>query len=532
MDGESARFFENQVRPLLAARCFQCHGADRQRGDLRLDTPEGLLQGGVSGPAIVPGRADESLLIEAINYESFEMPPTGQLSTGEIEILTHWVEQGAEWPGYEPAATREHAKAEKISDEDRAFWSYQPVRVVEPPALENDEWSRNEIDRFVLARLEAEGLWPAEEADRRTLIRRATFDLTGLPPTQDEVGAFLADDSPDAYERLIDRLLASPRYGERWARHWLDLVRYAESDGWRQDAYRPQAWRYRDYVIGALNEDRAYNRFVREQLAGDEIAPDDPMALAATGFLRHGTYEYNQRDVRTQWTQMVDEVTDVTADVFLGMGFGCARCHDHKFDPILQRDYYRLRAFFGAMLPRDDVALATPAQHADYAVRASEWETKTAQLRAEIEAIEAPHRAKAERRAVEKFPPDIQAMLGTAASEREPLEHQLAELAYRQVRLEFDRRTVSKEDQPRLDALRQELKKFDALRPAMLPVGMTVCDMSQGAAPSIVPAGRRGLWSRDFPRCWRRGAAEIRPTEHSTGRRQALAHGSPVQSTR
>lgn len=526
-DDAGVEFFERQVRPLLAQHCFQCHGEERQRGDLRLDTPDGLFGGGASGPAVVPGQVDDSLLIEAINYASFEMPPTGRLPAEEIEILTRWVADGAPWPGYDGQTPREVDEQPAITDEDRQFWSYQPVVQPAVPTLADDDWSRNEVDRFIYRTLHQAGLTPAESADRRTLIRRATFDLTGLPPTPDEVAAFLSDDAPDAYERLIDRLLASPRYGERWARHWLDLVRYAESDGWRQDAYRPQAWRYRDYVIDSLNDDKPYDRFVVEQLAGDEVAPHDPAALTATAFLRHGTYEYNQRDVRTQWTQIVDEVTDVTADVFLGMGFGCARCHDHKFDPILQRDYYRLRAFFGAMLPRDDVQLASPAQSEEYAAQQAAWEEQTRELRAEIEALEAPLRARAKQRAVDKFPPDIQRMIQTPADQREPLEHQLAELAYRQVLLEFDRLAIPKEDKPRLDELRKQLAAFDEIRLRPLPSGMTVCDLGTRAAATVLPVGRGEEVEPGFPTVLEGGEpARIEPVAtapDSTGRRTALA---------
>src|SRR5690606_10771239 len=212
--------------------------------------------------------------------------------------------------------------------------------------------AKDVVDRFVLKSLRAEQLEPAEEASRVALVRRAYFDLTGLPPTPAEMEQFVRDPRPDAYERLVDQLLDSPRYGEKWARHWLDLVRYAESDGFRQDAYRPHAWRYRDYVIQSFNDDKPYDQFVMEQLAGDEIMPGDPTGLIANSYLRHWIYEYNQRDVRTQWTNILNDITDVTADTFLGLGMGCARCHDHKFDPILQRDYFRLQAFFTPLLPR------------------------------------------------------------------------------------------------------------------------------------------------------------------------------------
>ena len=266
-------------------------------------------------------------------------------------MLTTWVKIGAPWP--ESYAKLVQLRT-KITDEDRAFWAFQPVGEINVPSIES-AWCRNPIDRFVLRRLQKEGLAPAAPADRIALIRRVYFDLIGLPPNPQEVEQFLNDKSPNAYERLVDELLKSPQYGERWARHWLDLVRYAESDGYKQDAYRPDAWRYRDYVVRSFNNDKPYDKFVMEQLAGDEIAPGDPEAIVATGYLRHWIYEYNQRDVRTQWDGILNDVTDVTGDVFLGMGMGCARCHDHKFDPILQKDYYRLRAFFAPMLPREDL---------------------------------------------------------------------------------------------------------------------------------------------------------------------------------
>jgi hypothetical protein len=284
-------------------------------------------------------------------------------------------------------------KHSAITDEDRAFWSFQPVKKVTPPQQQDESWGRNPIDAFVVSSLREHGLPPSAQADRVTLIRRATFELHGLPPTSSDVDAFVADGSPDAYEKLIDRLLDNPRYGERWARHWFDVVRYAESDGYKQDAFRPNAFRYRDYVIRSFNEDKPYDRFVTEQLAGDEIAPDDPDVLVATGYFRHGPYEYNQRDVPRQWADILNEITDVTGDALLGLSMGCARCHDHKFDSIRQADYYRLQAFFTPLLLRDDVTLATSAERAQFAAAQAAWERKTAVIRAEIAAIEAAIRA-------------------------------------------------------------------------------------------------------------------------------------------
>ncbi len=364
------QFFEQNVRPLLAQSCYACHGDKKQKGGLRLDSLEAILKGGESGPAVVPGKPEESLLVDAINYDGPEMPPTGKLGADKVAILSRWVSLGAPWPRTDRAAHAPLAMASvprsKLTAADRAFWSLRSTIRPAVPGLADPQqnswssWSRNAIDRFILKALVGSGLAPAPEADKPTLIRRLSFDLTGLPPAPEEVDAFLADAGPDAYERLVDRLLASPRYGQRWGRHWLDLVRYAESDGHRQDALRPEAWRYRDYVVRAFNSDKPYDRFLTEQLAGDELDPDDIELRVATGYLRMGTYEYNQRNVPGQWAEILNDITDVTGEVFLGLSIGCARCHDHKFDPILQKDYYRLQAFFAALMPRDDLTTARP----------------------------------------------------------------------------------------------------------------------------------------------------------------------------
>ena len=249
------------------------------------------------------------------------------------------------------------------------------------------------------ARLEKENLTPSPEASLTVLIRRVTFDLTGLPPTPQDVDSFLADISPDAYDRLVDRLIASPHYGERMARQWLDLVRYSDGDGYRADDYRPDAWRYRDYVIRSFNADKPYTRFVQEQLAGDELFPDEPEAIIATGYLRHGIYEWNARDVRGQWDTILNDLTDTTGDVFFGLGLQCARCHDHKFDPILQRDYFRLRAYFAPIQPGDRLA-ATADEVAAHEAAMKTWNKKTTALRAELAQLEQPYLDKAEKGAV------------------------------------------------------------------------------------------------------------------------------------
>ena len=322
--------------------------------------------------------------------------------------------------------------------------------------------------RFVVAKLQAAGLSPAPPADRRALIRRVTFDLTGLPPTPAEVEAFVNDQSTDAYEKLVDRLLDSPRYGERSARIWLDIARYAESDGFKSDDERPGAWRYRDYVIKSFNADKPYDRFVKEQLAGDEIAPDDPDALVATGFLRAGVYEYNNRDVADQWDAMLNEMTDVVGDAFLGLGMGCARCHDHKFDPILQKDYYRLRAFFAGLSARDDLPITTERQQAEYRGQAGEVGGRDQGAFATRSRRSKPRCGrKSKRTSSSSWTTNCRRCWQNPLAQRTPHEQQIADLAYRQVTYEFARLDthIKGETKKKRDELRKELAKFER-RPA------------------------------------------------------------------
>ncbi|HEY5313760.1 MAG TPA: DUF1553 domain-containing protein [Pirellulales bacterium] len=525
----AAIFFEKEVRPLLAERCFKCHGENKQSGELRLDSRASILAGGDSGPAIVPGKPGESLLVEAIRYESLEMPPKGKLSDAQVAILTRWVQLGAPWPGeLSPGNGGRPARPQdKITDEDRRWWAFQPVRNVTPPPAA-DSWIRNDLDRFIFDKLRHAGLTPAPEASRAVLIRRAFFDLWGLPPSPEQVDAFVHDPAADAYERLIDRLLDAPQYGQRSARHWLDLVRYADSDGYRIDDYRPLAWRYRDYVIAAFNADKPYDRFVQDQLAGDELFPGDPDALVATGYLRHWIYEYNSRDVRGQWQIILNDITDTTGDVFLGLGLQCARCHDHKFDPLLQRDYFRLQAFFAPLLPRDDLVAASAQQQAARARQAAAWEAQTADLRRQLAELEAPYRLKATEDAITKFPADIQAMLRKPVAERLPLEQQLAELAYRQVTYEFGRldRKFKGERKEQILALRRKLAQFDKLRPPPLPLAICVTDVGPLAPDLSIPKKGNTPIEPGFVTILDPEPARIEPlpaAPNSTGRRAALA---------
>jgi hypothetical protein len=530
---EQIAFFENKIRPILVENCYKCHASEKQSGELRLDSRDALMVGGDSGSPIVPGKPEESLLIEAVKYESFEMPPGGKLKDSEIEALTEWVRIGAPWPkehGSSQGGPALRKNRDKITDEDRAWWAFQPVQNPPVPVIPDDQWSRNPVDRFLLARMHAEGLSPAPEADRATLIRRVYFDLIGLPPTPEEIEAFVADERPEAYELLVDRLLASPHYGERWGRHWLDVVRYAESDGYRQDAYRPIAWKYRDYVVRSFNADKPYPQFVREQLAGDEIPGGGEDAMVATGFLRLGMYEYNQRDVKGQWALILNEITDVTADTFLGMGMGCARCHDHKFDPILQKDYFRLQAFFTPLSLRDDLPATSTAELNEYHRQLAIWEEKTAEIRKQLDEIERPHRESAAKKALSLFPEDCQDFLYVKPEERTPYQEQIFQLANRQAILAANgidfKKTLKGEVLERWTKLKEELAKFDADKPKPLPLAYGATDVGPQAPPTTVPnKSRMGEIEPGVLTVLDPNPLPIPPSPNSltTGRRTALA---------
>ncbi len=371
-DLEKSNFFENHVRPILADHCVTCHGREKQEGGLRLDTQAGMLTGGDSGVAVVAGNVDASRLIAAVHYSDIEMPPSGKLADSKIRVLEEWVRQGAIWPTHTSEAMQLR-QTSGITEADRDYWAFRPLQSI-APRTSGSGMARTPVDEFVIAKLQERGLSIAREADPNSLVRRLYFDLIGVPPSIEELQEFLNDGRADAYEQLVDRLLNDPRYGEKWASHWLDLVRYAESDGFKADEERPAAYLYRDWVIKSLNSDMPYDAFVRAQLAGDEMDAGNPDLLIATGYLRHWIYEYNQRDAQTQWSNILNDITDVTGEVFFGLGVGCARCHDHKFDPILQKDYFRLQASFAAFIPRDRHALGTAAEVAEYHAQQTQWE--------------------------------------------------------------------------------------------------------------------------------------------------------------
>ena len=347
-------FFETRVRPILATECFSCH-SDSQLGGLRLDSREAMLKGGKSGPAIVPGDADKSLLMSAVRQTgTLKMPKGGKLTPDQIEAIAQWIRTGAVWPaaGRTPVA----AKGELIIDPARrAFWSFQPFHPTPAPSVKNIRWPKAEIDRFILSRLEKEGLAPVGPADRRTLLRRATLDLTGIPPTAEEIEAFENDKAPDAFAKVVDRLLASPQYGERWGRLWLDVARYGEDDYRSLDpmgrgfAPYPHAYLYRDWVVRAFNDDLPYDQFVRAQLAGDQMDERSRVrTLPALGFLGQGPWFYDNGAVEVTRADERHDRIDVVSRGFLGLTVGCARCHDHKYDPIPTKDYYAMAGIFAS----------------------------------------------------------------------------------------------------------------------------------------------------------------------------------------
>ena len=372
ISGEGLRLFEEKIEPVLKTECYHCHSrnAEKLKAGLLLDSQTGMLKGGDTGPAIVPQKSDESLLIQALRHEGdLAMPPKKpKLSDATIADFVKWVNLGAPRPPDKSAVKRGSAAdgppdQAALSPAARWHWAFQSVRKVSPPSVANTGWGRNEVDAFILARLEERGWHPAPETDRAAWLRRASFDLVGLPPSPEEIAAFENDASADAFERVVDRLLDSPHYGERWAQHWLDVTRFSESEGFEYDRHLPEAWRYRDYVIDSFNCDKPFDRFLIEQVAGDEIAPQDHECLTAAIFHRLGPVRRNagNPEIALSRNDVLAERTDIIGTVFLGLSIGCARCHDHKLEPISQKDYYRMQAYMAATEERN-VVLASSAE--------------------------------------------------------------------------------------------------------------------------------------------------------------------------
>jgi hypothetical protein len=378
-------YFEKHIRPVLASQCQSCHGPKRQQAGLRLDSHAGLLKGSENGPIVVPGKAEKSTLLRVLRYDGdVQMPPKSKLPQEVIDHFAAWVRMGAPWPEEVIAADKPSAS---IAEARRTHWSFRPVTKPAVPAVKNSAWVKTPIDAFVLARLQARGLTPAPAAERRTLLRRVSLDLHGLPPTPEELAAFEEDNSPDAYARVIDRLLTSPRYGERWARYWLDVARYADTKGYVfvEERRYPYAYTYRDYVIRAFNEDLPYDQFIVQQLAADRLPlRDDNRPLAALGFLTLGRRFLNNRP------DIIDDRIDVTMRGLQALTVGCARCHDHKFDPIPTRDYYSLYGIFDSCVePKELPRIGTP----EPTPKLIEFEKELAKRQTAVEEFRQKHKA-------------------------------------------------------------------------------------------------------------------------------------------
>jgi len=497
-------FFRTKVEPILRSRCFECHShGGRINGGLVLDSRQGWQTGGDSGPAVVPGKAAESLLIQAVRYQAdgLEMPPKGKLPADEIAILEEWVASGASDPREAAAPVK---KAGVDVEAGRRHWAYQPVRDAAPPAVRDRSWPLTEVDAFVLARLEAAGIRPNGEADDHTWLRRVSFDLTGLPPTEAEIAAFVADRSAEARERVVDRLLASPAYGERWARHWLDLVGYAEQIGTEGKVFAEHAWRYRDYLVDAYNADKPFDQFVREQIAGDLLPAATPRErrerLVATGFLVLGDVDINAVDKLKMELDFVDSQVSKVGIAFLGMTLGCVRCHDHKFDAIGQEDYYGLAGMFRSTrstfktpygiwsnvqrvdLPPLEEELVVGERHE---ATLAEWRCEKAALTAEIGAIGADGGADGEKR-------------------RHELEKQVAEVDRRIAHGEYFHpgrpQAIAVQDVPEPADMRLTIRGNPHALGGTVPRGLVRVAM-WGPQPSIPPgqSGRRELaeWVAD-----------------------------------
>ena len=483
--------FSKDIAPILASRCTSCHANAPVLAGLDLRTRESALKGGVHGAALVPGDATASHLYRRlIGQEQPQMPLGGRLTDSEIAMVKKWIDGGAVWDGALNAKA-EHSGEVTFTERQRKYWAFQPVTKPRVPA---GSPQRNPVDGFLQTKFTEKGVQPNPLADRVTLLRRASLDLTGLPPTPEEVQDFVSDRSPKAYEKVVDRLLASPHYGERWGRHWLDLARYADSNGFKSDEARPNIWRYRDYVIQAFNSDKPYDQFIREQIAGDELYPNDKNARIAVGFNRHFTEETNQPVIELRRQEILNDITDTVGSVFMGLTFGCARCHDHKFDSILHKDYYRLQAFFANIREDDHLLLLEGEQLQSYTKRRAEWEENTKAIRAEMASLTAPvAKGKSDFYRV-RFSTGTKEALDTAPARRTVIQQLLAIKALPQIT--YQERVLARElkgdAKARYAALEAELKKFDAIKPPEPPEAQTVIDHGSEAPKTHVLAA--GAW--------------------------------------
>lgn len=516
---EQIAFYETKVLPILKASCYSCHQGRGSSGQLEMSTRASLLKGGTSGPGVVlSSPPNNSLIIKAINNDGRNMPPTGKLPQGQIDILTKWVEMGLPMSATTAkvsTSTKSDIASKKgpppVNAETMSFWSFRPVRRPAVPAVQNKTWVSNPIDAFILSKLEKSGLTPAPTASRTALLRRVTYDLTGLPPTPQEVNAFLADKSPNAYEKVVDRLLASPRYGEQWGRHWLDLVRFAETNSYERDSVKPNAWKYRDYVIDSFNSDKPYSTFVTEQLAGDEMPNRTDQCLIATGYYRLGIWDDEPSDPKQALYDDLDDIVSTTGQVFLGLTVNCARCHDHKLDPIPQKDYYQFLAFFDGLNRYGNHVQRPIGTREQIEKHQQEIQAHEGQIRQNQEAI-----AAIEKRVMPDFQP----------VEVEEFKHENARLAIVRKRVP---KLLTADEYAHYVTLKQETPRLIRRQPKAMETAMAVTEDPQPRVTHVLlrgnPHAEGDVVKPSFLSVLNPPQPQIKPTPYgdSCGRRTALA---------
>ena len=556
-DEAAHRHFFDKVKPLLDSRCVSCHGSEKVKGGLRLDSRAAAIKGGDSGPALVPGKPAESLILQAVMHAKpdLEMPPKDKLTKTDIAVLERWIKEGAAWPEAAVTAAPPLFSGERIGDawsdprnpivrifggQRLALWSFKPVRRMTPPAVRRKDWPRTPLDQFILARLERDGLSPSVAADRRTLARRVYFDLTGLPPSAGEMREFLDDMSPGAYEKLVDRLLESPRYGEHWARFWLDAIRYSDSNGFDWDEFRPRAWRFRDYVIHSLNAGKPFDQFILEQLAGDELFDGPPRnererdLLIATGFLRLGPHDnsapsFNEQD-RSRAELMADLV-ETSGSAFLGLTMSCCRCHDHKYDPLSQADHFRLRAFFEPVKFADDLPLDLAAEQDSIRKHNAAVDAQLKPVQEQRDALLAAVKARLRNERIAKLPLEEQELFRIAKEQCTPEQKERLLSLERKIdpREKEISAAFSAEEKPRHDNLSKQL---DQLKKEKRPftLGLLMTDTTEKVPLTKILFQGNHKQEREpvppgFPSALDPNPAAIRRAANpgTTGRRLALA---------
>ncbi|HYI94930.1 MAG TPA: PSD1 and planctomycete cytochrome C domain-containing protein [Bryobacteraceae bacterium] len=471
--------FSKDIQPIFEASCWKCHGQTIQLSKLDLRTRQGALTGGIHGPSLVPGNPDSSRLFRMVSgAEKPAMPMDGKLTPAEVETIRRWIVEGATWDAGSvqtsavPKSPPSDLEAGGVAPEARKSWAYQlPVKRPVPG-------KGHPVDAFLGVKWKERGLDPAAQADKTTLVRRAYFDLIGMPPSPAQVAEFVNDSSPDAWQNLIEKLLASPHYGERWGRHWLDVARYADSNGYEHDFDRPNAWRYRDYVIQSFNVDKPYNVFLREQIAGDEIEHVTSDSLIATGFLRsYAKVGYREKDNPEFRYEYLDDMIATVGRGVLGLTVQCARCHNHKFDPIPQKDYYKLQASLWGYVEVDH-PLTSPEQAAAYRKQLDEVNARVNEIRAQIRTVEQPYRAVILAERYKKFPANVQQAIATPEAERTPGQVLLANQVTRTVSAppaEIDK-IMKPEDLEEKKRLAAEVVEIEKQRPAPIPLAMGITD--------------------------------------------------------